>query len=250
MNASFGDMQARPGVDPGARIYAVGDLHGRHDLMMVMLERIVEDFESRRDGRRCEIVFLGDYVDRGDNPRLVIDALMQISSNIGAGVVALRGNHEAALLDFIDAPVRNSAWLGFGALQTIADYGVAMPPRTPSETNLIDLRDALEAAMGDHLKFLRALPLHRTSGDVIFVHAGIAAGDGETLRNERVMMWGDSASDPDWPVPGKLIVHGHYDAPSLVDRPGRICVDTGAYYSGQLTAAVLDEGHTFMSVRK
>ncbi len=243
-------MPARPGVDPSKRIYAVGDLHGRYDLMLVMLERIFEDFESRKDGRRCETVFLGDYVDRGDNPRLVINALMQLSSNIGSCVVALRGNHEAALLDFIDAPVRNSAWLGFGALQTIADYGVAMPPRRPSETDLIELRDALKAAMGEHLDFIRGLPLYRISGDVIFVHAGIAAGDGDTLRNEHAMMWGDGASDPDRPVPGKLIVHGHYDAPSPVDRPGRICVDTGAYYSGQLTAAVLDEGHTFMSVRK
>jgi serine/threonine protein phosphatase 1 len=104
--------------------------------------------------------------------------------------------------------------------------------------------------MGEHLQFIRELPLYRRSGDVIFVHAGIAAGDGETLRNERAMMWGDSASDPDWPVPGKLIVHGHYDCASPIDRPGRMCVDTGAYYSGQLTAAVLDEGHAFLSVRK
>ena len=104
--------------------------------------------------------------------------------------------------------------------------------------------------MGEHLEFIRKLPLYRTSGDVIFVHAGIAAGDGETLRNERAMMWGDGASDPDWPVPGKLIVHGHYDCPSPIDRPGRMCVDTGAYYSGQLTAAVLDEGRAFLSVRK
>jgi serine/threonine protein phosphatase 1 len=62
------------------------------------------------------------------------------------------------------------------------------------------------------------------------------------------MLWGDTSSDPDWPAPGKLVVHGHYDGADAVDRPGRICVDTGAYYSGRLTAVRLDEDVEFLSV--
>lgn len=248
-NALFPALTARPRVDEGARVYAVGDVHGRHDLLIAMLARIVEDFEGRRDGRRCEIVFLGDYVDRGDNARQVIDSLIRLTGGGIKGLVALRGNHEAALLDFVRDPLRGRAWLDYGARQTIADYGIALPPRTPTDDDLLDLGDALERAMGPHLDFLKSLPFHARSGDVIFTHAGLAPGDAETLGNLRAMLWGHASSDTDWPAPGRLVVHGHYDDAAPVDRPGRICVDTGAYYSGTLTAVRLDEGVNFLTVR-
>jgi serine/threonine protein phosphatase 1 len=244
----FSGVAERPKVDPAVRIYAVGDVHGRHDLLLSMLGRIADDYESEPDERRCKIVFLGDYIDRGDNSRMVLTSLMRLMSGAPRGVTALRGNHEAALLDFIDNPLRNSAWLDFGARQTIADYGVPMPPRRPSDDDLIGLRDALAGAMGEHLDFLRTLPCHATSGDVVFTHAGLAPGDADALRDTRAMLWGHHGSEGDWPAPGKLLVHGHYDAADPVDRPGRICVDTGAYYSGRLTAVRLDDRCSFLSV--
>jgi serine/threonine protein phosphatase 1 len=247
-NALFPALTARPRVDEGARVYAVGDIHGRHDLLIAMLARIVEDFEGRRDGRRCEIVFLGDYVDRGDQSREVVDSLIRLTGGGIRGLVALRGNHEAALLDFIRDPLRGRAWLNFGARQTIANYGVALPPRNPSDDELLDLRDALANAMGRHLDYLDTLPFFAKSGDVIFTHAGLAPGDAEDLRSTRAMLWGHEAQDDDWPAPGRLLVHGHYDAPGPVDRPGRICVDTGAYYSGRLTAVRLDADVGFLTV--
>jgi serine/threonine protein phosphatase 1 len=87
------------------------------------------------------------------------------------------------------------------------------------------------------------------SGDAVFTHAGVGKDDGDDLGNQQAMLWGDTSSDPDWPAPGKLVVHGHYDGMEPVDRPGRICVDTGAYYSGRLTAVRLDDGVGFVSVR-
>jgi serine/threonine protein phosphatase 1 len=238
----------RPAVNPKHRVYAVGDLHGRYDLLHEMLKRVVEDFEDRRDGRQLKVVFLGDYIDRGDHSREVLETLMKLANGMHLDVVALRGNHEAALLDFIQSPNRHRAWLDFGAQQTLASYGVAPPRRALSEPDLVDLRDALVEAMGDHLAFLRGLPVMAQSGDVVLTHAGVARDDGEALGNHRAMLWGDTSSDPDWPAPGKLVVHGHYDGANAVDRPGRICVDTGAYYSGRLTAVRLDEDVEFLSV--
>lgn len=247
--ASEPAASARPRVSENVRVYAIGDIHGRHDLMIAMLEAIIEDFEARRDDRRCEIVFLGDYIDRGDHPRQVIDTLMHIVGDDAPGVVALRGNHEDALLDFLRSPLQAQGWLDFGALQTIADYGVTQPPRTPSHDDLFALRDALEAAMGEHVDFLRSLPSHSRSGDVVFAHAGLDPGDVQTLSNHRAMIWGHPSSEADMPAPGKLLVHGHFDAPDPVDRPGRICVDTGAYYTGRLTAVRLDAGSAFLTTR-
>jgi serine/threonine protein phosphatase 1 len=244
------DPTARPRVSEQVRIYAIGDIHGRHDLMIAMLEAIIQDAEARQDDRRCEIVFLGDYIDRGDHPRSVVQTLMEIAGDEAPGVIALRGNHEDALLDFLKSPLQATAWLDFGARQTIADYGISQPSRTPSEDELVELRDALEVAMGEHVSFLRSLPSHYLSGDVIFAHAGIAPGDAQTLSNQRAMIWGHPASESDWPAHGKLLVHGHYDTLAPVDRPGRICVDTGAYYTGQLTAARLDSDSSFLSVQR
>jgi serine/threonine protein phosphatase 1 len=246
----FSNGLPRPKVDPNARVYAIGDVHGRCDLMLDMLGEIVEDFERRRDGRRCEIVFLGDYIDRGDSSRAVLEALMKLMDGKSDEIIALRGNHEEALLDFLRSPLQNRPWLEFGARQTLADYGVVQPPREPSEESLMDLRDALKKAMGDHVDFLESLPFHATSGDAIFTHAGIAPDDAETLEDRRAMMWGHVSSKSDWPVPGRLVVHGHYDAPEPADRPGRVCVDTGAYYTGRLTAARLDDDCCFISVQR
>jgi serine/threonine protein phosphatase 1 len=104
-------------------------------------------------------VFLGDYIDRGDQSRDTLETLMKLVSGVHMDLVALRGNHEAALLDFIRSPNQHRAWLDFGAQQTLASYGVTLPRRELSETDLVGLRDALVEAMGEHLDFLRSMPL-------------------------------------------------------------------------------------------
>jgi serine/threonine protein phosphatase 1 len=202
LDSHFAQQPARPAVNPKHRVYAVGDLHGRYDLLREMLKRIVEDFEDRRDGRQLKVVFLGDYIDRGDHSREVLETLMKLASGMHLDVVALRGNHEAALLDFIQSPNRHRAWLDFGAQQTLASYGVACRGGRCRSRPHRFARRAVEA-MGDHLEFLRSLPLMAQSGDVVLTHAGVARGDGEALGNHRAMLWGDTSSDPDWPAPGQ-----------------------------------------------
>ena len=242
------DHAERPKVQTDTRVYAVGDIHGRHDLLMEMLENILSDAEQIESDRSCEIILLGDYIDRGDNSRAVLETLVQLSEGGDKGFQMLKGNHEAAMLDFIDTPLKGAAWLEYGAQQTLASYGVALPKQTPNEGDLIRLRDQLAEAMGPHLDFVRKLSAYYISGDVIFTHAGFDPCDLDAFSNEIPMLWGHPSSFDDCPINGKLLVHGHYDALEPVDKAGRICVDTGAYYTGCLTAVRLDETAKFLTV--
>lgn len=241
--------QLRPHVAQDVRIYALGDIHGRYDLMIAMLRAIVEDGDVRPDDRNCHVIFLGDYIDRGARSRQVIDALKRLSEGALPGVVVLRGNHEQALINFIDDPWAGRDWLGYGAAPTIADYGLPSPPARPDRATLFSLRDALVVAMGEDLDFLRSLPSHAASGDVLFTHAALVSDDDTGASGLRPELWGHRSATTDWPIQGKLLVHGHYDGPEPISRPGRICVDTGAYYSGRLTAVRLDDGCAFLTVR-
>lgn len=230
-----------PGPAPGDRLYVVGDIHGRADLLKVMLRRIAADFAFRiADGRQPKVVVLGDLIDRGDNSRQVVGLLKGL---LGPGplgeLIVLKGNHEAALLQFLEAPETGATWLRFGGMQTLASYGVPVPAGKPDTATLRDLATRLRDAMGDDLAFLRDLPLSWRSGDVLCTHAGIDPENPDG-RDEEVVLWGRAHFPETGPVPGLRVVHGHYDAPEPVVTEGRICVDTGAYYTGQLTAVRLD----------
>jgi serine/threonine protein phosphatase 1 len=236
-----------PCVARGERVYAVGDIHGRFDLMIALLDRIRSDAEDRADGRRTRIVFLGDYIDRGDDSRSVLDTVVELASADSPDLVFLRGNHEDALLAFLDDPVAGRSWLGFGAVQTFASYGLPpLPARLGDARQLRELRDQLTAAMGLQIAVLRTMPTHFVSGSVLFTHAG--ANPQRPLQDTRAMIWGH----PDFPteglVQGLRVVHGHYDDARPVSDAGRICVDTGAYYTGRLTAVRLDRDEAFLTV--
>ncbi|MCB1355692.1 MAG: serine/threonine protein phosphatase [Maritimibacter sp.] len=231
-----------PQPAPGDRLYVVGDVHGRADLLATMLRRIAADFAFRvGDGRRPKVILLGDIIDRGDNSREVVQAL---SGLVGTGPIGeltvLMGNHEAALLQFLHAPEDGARWLRYGGVQTLASYGVPVPASTPDAAGYRALAARLRDALGDHLAFLQSLPLSWRSGDVLCVHAGIDPDD-PTATDEEVVLWGRADFPRTGPVAGLRVVHGHYDAPEPVVTAGRICVDTGAYYTGRLTAVRLDD---------
>ena len=235
------------GVAEGDRIYAVGDIHGRFDLMIALLDRIRADAEVQGDKRRTRIVFLGDYIDRGDDSRSVLDTIIELSKANSPDLVFLRGNHEDALMTFLDDPIAGRSWLGFGAMQTFASYGLPpLPSRNVGSRQLSDLRDQLAAAMGSQIDILRTMPTHFVSGNVLFTHAG--ANPQQPLQDTRAMVWGHPDFPPDGPVQGMRVVHGHYDDAKPVSDAGRICVDTGAYYTGRLTAVRLDRREAFLTV--
>ncbi|MDU8946168.1 metallophosphoesterase [Ovoidimarina sediminis] len=228
------------------RVYAIGDIHGRHDLLIALLDTIAKDALRQNDARQTQLVFLGDYIDRGDRSAEVMEVIRSLVEDTGGGAVAILGNHEAALLDFIDEPIAGQSWLSYGALQTIASYGEPLPPRTPGEADLIGLRNRISEKMAPDIAFLKTLPTHYRSGSVLFTHAGCNPGIGDGTKDERGMIWGHPDGLGDQPLRDTLLVHGHFDAPDPVQRPGRICVDTGAYYSGRLTAVRLDDGIQFI----
>jgi serine/threonine protein phosphatase 1 len=244
-----------PMVDPLERIYAVGDIHGRHDLLAAMLELISTDIMKTKDNRRNRIVFMGDYIDRGDHSREVLDSLAEIfgvneelERRTGTRFDFLSGNHEVALLRFLEDPVRGSDWLSWGGRQTLASFGIVARSNTPDDDELKALRDQFRTEIRPHLDFLTNLSKMVVSGGVVFVHAGLDPEFPLAKQPDAAAFWGQNPSGKKSGLPGYRMVHGHVASYEPVSIPERICVDTGAYYSGRLTAVRLDRDETFLHV--
>ena len=228
---------------PAEPFLAIGDLHGRFDLLANLVEKIPDSHKSE------SLVFLGDYVDRGEDTKKLLKLLMTITGYEDTSIICLRGNHEQMLLDFIDDPQRHALfWLHNGGLQTLASFGVA-PSRNMTQDPLAldDLRDELVQTMGQSMiEWLRALPLTWQSGNVWTVHAGADPRVPMQEQAADVLLWGHHAFRHQSRQDGQWVVHGH----SIVDTPtikdGRIALDTGAYATGLLTAAAITaKGTTF-----
>ena len=230
-------------VDPSHRIYAIGDVHGRVDLINRMLQMVARDIAAQTDDRKPMIVFLGDYIDRGDNSKDVLDVLIGVKDDLPSDSLHyLMGNHEAAILSFLQDPANKAEWLRFGGLQTLLSYGVSPPKSNPEAADLVAVADSLRAAMGQqHINFLASLEGKFRSGDVLFVHAGIDPYVDLVVQSDEATLWGRSDFIEVGGVEGLRVIHGHYDNLEPIVTPRRICVDTGAYYSGRLTAVRLDD---------
>lgn len=233
-----------PRVAQDERIYAIGDVHGRADLLDRLLDIIARDEAAQMDGRRSQLVLLGDYVDRGEESRAVLERVAALRTQ---GAICLMGNHEEALLGFINDPERHVSWLSMGGLQTLASYGVRLPlRREPAE--LRESADALMQSMGTHTDLLkRGLRRYYRSGDVVFVHAGLEPDVALEHQSDETMLWGHNLGPQlEW-KPGTLIVHGHFASNAVVETLSHICVDTGAFYSSILTCIRMDSSHSFIS---
>lgn len=223
----------------GELVYAVGDIHGRFDLLQELLAHIEED-RAGRDAETCTLVFLGDYVDRGFHSADVLTHLMEHDVD-WAETRCIRGNHEDMMLGFIDDPVANEGWLQFGGLATLASYGVR-----PKEDQFgaVDLPATAasfkEAVPESHHRFLRDLPYVHAAGDYVFVHAGLRPGiplHEQSITDMAYIRHEFTESRHDF---GFRVVHGHTGVQNPVLEHGRIAVDTIAYATGRLTAAVIE----------
>lgn len=223
-------------VPAGLRIYAVGDVHGRADLLRRLLAQIAADAAGFKG--RCQLIFLGDYVDRGVDSRAVIDLL---TGGLPTGFEAnfLKGNHEAALLAFLKDSAIGPDWFSFGGGATLLSYGVApdLVQRGAFELARQQLLERLPAA---HLSFLNSLHLSVAFGDYVFVHAGIRPGVPLADQQEQDLLWIRDAFLGSNAAHGVLVVHGHTVTAEPELRPNRIGIDTGAYATGRLTALVLE----------
>lgn len=225
----------------GRTIYAVGDVHGRADLLETLLQSIEADAVKCGGPERPVLVFLGDYVDRGPGVKKVLDQLCDLQDETRYELRLLKGNHEAAMLAFLRQPESGPTWAAFGGLDTLASYGVPPPLRSTPEAWQQASR-ALDDALPDrHRALLARLELLAEYGDYLFVHAGVRPGVAPEDQTEDDLLWirdeflGWRGSF------GRVIVHGHTPEPTPVIARNRIGVDTGAYATGVLTAVRLTD---------
>ena len=218
----------------GTTIYAIGDIHGRADLLRDLHGGIRADYAKRRPNRAM-MVYLGDYVDRGPASREVIDLILKEAPE-GMEKACLLGNHEDLMLAFLDGGSTGLDWLPNGGGETMRSYGVA--PESPES------RDELAASLPEaHTEFLRSLKPYHVVGDYLFVHAGIRPGLPLQKQSRFDLIWIRErflGSDADH---GRCVVHGHTIRRQVDFRPNRIGIDTGAFFTNKLTCLVL-EGDT------
>ncbi len=225
-------------IPEGHRVYAIGDIHGRCDLLEQLHAAIVADAEKAKLKQQT-IVYLGDYVDRGDRSFDVVD-LLASRTLPGSSAVYLRGNHEDMMLAFLEGPPE-PLWLLNGGGATLQSYGVAFDWADSIVGELEDLRRQLQAVLPQsHRRFFADLGLSYVCGDYLFVHAGVRPGRSLELQLPRDLMWIRSPflnSEADF---GKRVVHGHTIVRSPEVKPNRIGIDTGAFHTGCLTCLVLE----------
>ena len=237
MAAAFSRDGRSPWFEIGRIGFAVGDLHGRIDLLRQIVPRIVE---AAVDSGRTDpvVVFLGDYVDRGPESAAVIEYLL---TELPSGFEwrFLKGNHEAAMLLFLEDPLRNRGWLAHGGLPTLASYGVnPLPSIGSSDQAILDAHTQLVANMpASHMAFLKALERYVVIGDYAFVHAGVDLGVPIERQRDIDLFWARERFLNSTRGYSHVVVHGHTPVADPYRDYRRICVDTGAYASGRIAAA-------------
>jgi serine/threonine protein phosphatase 1 len=238
---------SHPSIPEGQLLYAVGDIHGRLDLLEALLGQIEIDAQRCEGIERRTLVFLGDYIDRGPASRGVIERLLGgLPQNFDAHF--LKGNHEAILLDFLEDASCLENWQLNGGEATMRSYGVDTErlARLGAPAELWQQTFA-EVLPESHLRFFKGLNLSLSAGDYFFVHAGVRPGVPLEQQAEADLVW---IREPflDHAAPfGKVVVHGHTPGNAPVTRPNRIGIDTGAVFSGRLTALRLQDGlHKFL----
>jgi serine/threonine protein phosphatase 1 len=229
----------QPTAPAGVRVYAVGDIHGCAGLLRRLHAQIARDAAARPAARNV-IVYLGDYIDRGEESRGVVDLLLDTPLP-GFEAVYLRGNHEASFLQFLEDTSVGPAWMAYGGVATLLSYGVR-PPDPVASPEALDRaqRELVERLPDAHRRFMEATRLAHVEGDYYFAHAGVRPGvplDRQEAVDVRWLRDDFLRSTADF---GKMIVHGHTitEAPDV--QRNRIGIDTGAFASGRLTCLVLD----------
>ena len=230
---------ARPETPWGVAVWAIGDVHGRLDLLKPLTEAIMADAAVAQVERKV-VIFLGDYVDRGPDSRGVFRYLVDLPKDRGIEWRFLKGNHEEAMLDFLADPSAGARWCEYGGDAALRSYGLRPPDlkhRTEAWARVsADLDHALQAR---ERAFLEALELSVVVGDYFFAHAGARPGQPLDQQSDHDLMWIRNSFLHSEVEFDKVVVHGHTPTREVhVDRR-RIGVDTRAYDSGVLSAVRL-----------
>ena len=224
----------------GSRVYAVGDIHGRADLLKNM-HRLIEEDAARDPVPENVLVYLGDYIDRGVFVREVLDMLCS-DVLVGFRHIFLKGNHEKLFLDFEQDPSLLELWIELGGGSTLHSYQVQVPGSGFSLERANQVRDELLQSMPKkHVDFLKNLKPFARMGDILFVHAGIRPEAALEKQEPEDLLWIREdflSSEIDF---GLRVIHGHTISRQVQELPNRVGIDTGAYATGILTCAVLED---------
>lgn len=225
-------------VPEGRRIYAIGDIHGRNDLLQQLIEKIIDD-DFKRGEMVSEIIFLGDLIDRGPDSAGVIETAMKLKRELG-NIRFLMGNHEEVYLSAAAGSEKATRFFNrIGGKETILSYEI-------SQREYMDLDNAaLAERLPDlipqhHIDFVKNFEDQIVIGDYAFVHAGIRHGVSLEEQKPKDLRWiRDEFLSVEDPFE-KVIVYGHTISDDVVEKGNRIGIDTGAYYTEKLTALALE----------
>ena len=237
MTTSF-TRSNRPAGVRGQRAYAIGDVHGRLDLLDALLDEIEKEID-RTGAKKSVLIFVGDLIDRGPSSAGVIERLRTYRHS-GVQRIFLLGNHEEVLLRILAGDAKLiSNWLRFGGAQCLESYGVDLRKLVkipPAEL----VRVIREAIPPSHVQFLQGFVDSCRFGDYLFVHAGIRPGVALAQQLQSDLRW---IRDPfllDETDHGFVVVHGHTITKAVEEKPNRIGIDTGAYRTGVLSAVAIE----------
>jgi serine/threonine protein phosphatase 1 len=227
-----------PHAPKNQRIYAIGDIHGEADLLKQIHEIITAD-ASNFNGKKT-IVYLGDYIDRGEQSCQVIELLLSNPLKTFEPIY-LRGNHERAMLDFIEFPGAAATWLTFGGREALNSYGIPLE-YIPSMQHVGEIAEQLDDVLpNEHRRFLTTTCIDSWQcGSYYFVHAGIRPGIDLENQTQEDKLWIRDEFLCSSINHGAIVVHGHSITMQPELLPNRIGIDTGAFNTGVLTALVLE----------
>jgi calcineurin-like phosphoesterase family protein len=232
------DVRAAAVLPPGVRIYAIGDIHGRADLLRTLLGKVDADRKSRPVDRSV-VVFLGDYIDRGPSSKDVLDILLDYRASFET--IFLKGNHEKLAVDFLQNPSVIETWRSCGGFETLLSYGLKPSLLSSSADERLRLsREFAECMPTEHRRFLMSLQLYFQCGEFLFVHAGIRPKVRLRDQDEKDLLWIRDAF-LEYEKPFELfVVHGHTPVHAPDMQSNRLNIDTGAFATGRLTCVAIE----------
>jgi serine/threonine protein phosphatase 1 len=225
-------------------IYAIGDIHGCLSELTSLHKKILTNntFKVKED----LLIYLGDYIDRGLKSKQVIDQIIKLK-NKQIKTIHLMGNHEEMMIDFLFKKNNNiKNWLNFGADQTFRSYDIELVEfiKDGFEDSIINKLRAvlLEKMSNDHINFFSNLELTYSTQEYLFVHAGIDPNKNFTEQTKKDYLWSRSSDffHKDFKAE-KIIVHGHTPEQNIINNPYRINIDTGCYFSHELSCVCLSD---------